>query len=130
MSYLARYLPNAGSSVAQLRPGARVDETTLLNLPGYYGEAYVYVFVEDTSARRLRRRRALPHPRLRLVIADCVNEIRLELDLSDAGLRANSQHKIETLIGALERFRDGLAAEAELYAEREQARRTRERQPA
>jgi hypothetical protein len=59
-----------------------------------------------------------------------MNEIRLEFDLSNAGLRENSQYKIETLIGALERFRDGLVAEAELYAERERARHTPERQPA
>jgi hypothetical protein len=35
------------------------------------------------------------------------------------GERRNSKHKIDTLVGALERFRDALAAEAELAAHRE-----------
>ncbi len=122
MSYLVQYLPRACAPVVTLRPGARVDERTLLNRPGYYGEAYVRVLVEDTSARKLRRRRsAPPAPRLKLEIADCVNEIRLEFDLSTPGHRENSLHKVETLTCALDRFRDGLAAEADLYAQRERA---------
>ena len=130
MSYLVQYLPRASASVVKLRAGAHIDETLRLNLPGYYGDACVCVLVEDTSARKLRRRhRSPPHPRLRLEIADCVNEIRLEFDLSTPGLRENSRHKIETLIGALERFRDGLAAEAELYARRELVVHTRAPQP-
>ena len=28
---------------------ARVNERTLLNLPGFHGGAYVYVYVEDTQ---------------------------------------------------------------------------------
>jgi hypothetical protein len=81
----------------------------------------VRVFVEDTSARKLRRRR-LPSPRLKLRITDCVNEIHLEFSVDSYELRENSLHKIETLIAALERFRAGLAAEAELRAERERHR--------
>ena len=30
------------------RSNARVDERARLNLPGFYGDAYVRVFVEDT----------------------------------------------------------------------------------
>jgi hypothetical protein len=30
---------------------ARINERTLLNLPGFHGGAFVYVYVEDTSER-------------------------------------------------------------------------------
>jgi hypothetical protein len=122
VSYLTQYLPRASASVVPLRPGVRVDECTLVNLPGYFGDAHVRVFVEDTSRRRAKRwlRRSVPpSPRLVLQITDCFNEINLEFDLSSAGLRENSLHKIDTLLAALQRFRDGLAAEAELYEQRE-----------
>jgi hypothetical protein len=38
--------------------------------------------------------------------------------LEAAELRQNSQFKVDALLGALHRFRDGLAAEAELAARR------------
>jgi hypothetical protein len=97
--------------------GARVDERLALNRPGLCGEAYVRVFVGDTSWTRIYRQP--PHPRLKLRIADCTNVIALEFDLTTAELRENSLYKIDTLLGALTRFRDALAAEAALYAERE-----------
>jgi hypothetical protein len=112
MSYLLQYATRARSSTA------RVDERAMLNLPEFDGGAYVRVFVEDTSQRRARRRR-LPSPRLRLRIADCVNEVRLEFSVDSPERRENSLYKIETLVAALERFRVGLAAEAELRARRE-----------
>lgn len=33
--------------------GARVDERTLLNLPGFHGGAFVYVYVGDRRGREL-----------------------------------------------------------------------------
>jgi hypothetical protein len=119
MSYLSQYLPRACAPVRALR-GARVDEQTLLNRPGYHGDAYVRVFVEDTSQRRIRRRR-IPSPRFELEIADCTNTIRLEFAVETDGDRENSLFKIATLIDALQRFEAGLQAEAELYADREGA---------
>jgi hypothetical protein len=116
MSYLTRYV----SRPARKRD-ARVDERTLLNYPEFDGGAHVRVFIENTSARKVRRHR-LPDPRLKLRITDCVNEVHLEFSVESAELRANSLHKIETLIAALERFRAGLYAEAELRAFREAAR--------
>ena len=99
---------------------ARVDERTSLNLPDFDGGASVRVFVEDTSAARRRRlRRTVPAPRIRLRIADCVNEANLEFSVEKAELRENSLHKIDTLLGALHRFRDALAAEAKPRARRE-----------
>ena len=118
MLYLAQYLHRR--TCAPVRPlrGARVEIETLLNRPGYHGDAYVRVLVEDTSQRRVRGDR-IPTPRFELDIADCTNTIQLEFDVSTAGDRENSLFKIATLIGALEQFRDGLVAEAELHAKRE-----------
>jgi hypothetical protein len=119
MSYLTVYADRRPTSAPRTRRGARVDERTRLNLPGLYGDAYVRVFVEDTSRRKLRLRRVPPQPRLKLRIADCVNVINLEFDVGSAELRQNSLFKINTLLNALHRFRDGLVAEAELFEQRE-----------
>ena len=119
MSYLLQYAVRRPDSVRRFtRRGARVDIRTRLNRPGLYGDAYVRVFVEDTSHRRCRFGEP-PEPRLKLRIADCVNVINLEFDLYTPQLRDNALHKSDTLLGALNAFRDGLAAEAELYARRE-----------
>ena len=120
MTYLTQYVADRPGSVVSLTRGARVDEHTPLNRPGLYGDAYVRVYVGDTSGRplpprRRRLRRSGPRsPRLVLQIADCTNEINLEFSLESAGFRENSLFKIDTLLDALHRFRDGLAAEAEL----------------
>jgi hypothetical protein len=118
MSYLTQY------AVARPSPrrGARVDEHTVLNHPEFDGGAHVRAFVEDTSTRKLRRRR-LPSPRLKLRITDCTNQIHLEFSVDSPELRENSLHKITTLIASLERFRAGLAAEAHLRAVRENPRK-------
>jgi hypothetical protein len=117
VSYLAQYLPRP-TSMRRGRKGARVDERTLLNLPEFDGGAHVRVFVEDTTGHKVRRR-SIPSPRLKLRIADCNNAVYLEFSVDTQDVRENSLHKIETLIAALERFRDGLRAEAELRVERE-----------
>jgi hypothetical protein len=116
MSYLTSY--------ATRNPcvrGAGVDEKLRLNLPGFHGGAYVRVFVEDTTFRKWRRRP--PEPRIRLRIADCSNEISLWFELNSQAARENSLYKIDTLLGALQRFRAALDGEAELYAHREQHHR-------
>ena len=119
MSYLVEYAVRRPATAGRRRRGIRVDERIVLNRPKFDGGAHVRVYVEDTSARRARFRRSPPTPHLRLRIADCVNEIALEFSVSSPELRENSLHKIETLLGALTRFRSGLEAEAELYAARE-----------
>ena len=118
MSYLTKYAVPRLASVRPGRRGARVDERVVLNRPAFDGGAHVRALVEDTSNLNLRRRR-LPSPRLKLQIADCVNQINLEFSVDSAELRANSLHKIQTLIAVLERFHFGLAAEAELRALRD-----------
>jgi hypothetical protein len=117
MSYLTQYALRRRVP-AYARRGPRVDERTLLNLPEFDGGALVRALVEDTSARRLRRR-GIPAPRLKLRITDCTNEINLEFSVESEALRENSLHKIDTLVAAFERFRAGLAAECELRAQRE-----------
>jgi hypothetical protein len=125
MSYLTQYALRRPASSRPARRGARVDELTILNRPAFDGGAHVRAFVEDTSTHRIRRSR-LPSPRLKLRITDCDNQIHLEFSVESADVRENSLHKIATLIAALERFRDGLAAEAELRAQRERARHLKE----
>jgi hypothetical protein len=113
MTYLLQH------ATRRLRPSreARVDEKLWLNLPGFYGDAYVRVCVGDTSGLRARRR--LPEPRIRLRVADCDSTISLWFSVDSAEERENALFKIDTLLGSLHRFRDALAAEAELRAERE-----------
>ena len=120
MSYLLQYAPRP-DSIAPRNPAARVDEYARLNRPGLYGDAFVRVFVEDTTARRRRRRRDRD-PQLVLQIADCTNTINLEFSLETEQLRENSLFKVNTLLGALHCFRNGLGAEAKLAADREQRR--------
>ena len=115
MSYLLQYARRPYSITARTS-GARLDEHARLNRPGLYGDAFVRVFVEDTTARRRRRG---SDPQLVLQIADCTHTINLEFSLETAQLRENSLFKVNTLLGALHRFRDGLAAEAELARQRE-----------
>ena len=119
MSYLAQYAVRRPESLGRRfgrRGAARVDERLKLNLPGFHGDAFVRVFVQDTSGARLRG--TPPEPRVRLRIADCDNEISLWFEVDSPESRANSLHKIDTLLGALHRFRDALLAEADLYATR------------
>ena len=123
MSYLMQYAVRRPTSAGRARRGARVDERLVLNRPKFDGGAHVRVFVEDTSGRKRRYFRAPTSPRLRLRVADCAHEVNLEFSVDSVELRDNSLFKIETLLGALTRFRDGLAAEAELHAERELQRR-------
>ena len=76
---------------------ARVNERVFLNLPGFHGGAYVLSYVEDTSARG-----------------------RVECDdPACTRCRANSLHKVGTLIAALRLFRSGLVDEFEPYDRRQ-----------
>jgi len=97
------------------RRSSRVDDLRL-NHRRFDGGAEVRVFVEDTSAAPCHQ---LPSPRLRVRISDCSSRINLEFAVESAEQRAKALHKIDTLFGALARFRDGLIAEAALHAERE-----------
>lgn len=124
MSYLTQYATQRLAPDRPRRRGVRLDERTLLNRPAFDGGAHVRVFVEDTSGRKRRGWRPLPSPRLKLRIADCVNEVHLEFSVDSTAERENSLYKVATLIAALERFHEALRAEAELRAFRESGSRT------
>jgi hypothetical protein len=109
---------------------ARVNERVFLNLPGFHGGAYVLAYVEDTSERGLVRDDGCddptctrcPHnfePRMILELADCCGRIELEFDLDSEAGRANSLHKLDTLLAALRIFRQGVVEEFEPYDRRE-----------
>ena len=109
---------------------ARVDERRFLNLPGFHGGEYVVAYVEDTSERG-------PHwnvhcdndcpdcpenfePWMILEIADRHDRVNLEFDVDSKLARANTLHKLDTLIAALRVFRKGVEEEFEQYERREQ----------
>ncbi len=58
-------------------------------------------------------------PRMILEIADCNDRITLEFDVDSEAGRANSRHKLDTLLAALRVFREGVVAEFEPYDQRE-----------
>ncbi len=109
---------------------ARANERTLLNLPGFHGGDYVYVYVEDTSERALMCKpdceadcSCCPQnfePHVELEIADCQDVIQLDFDVDTPEGRRNSLHKLDTLEVAIRVFRDALVAEFEPYDRREQ----------
>ena len=123
MSYLTSY--------ATRNPPVRgrgVDERLALNLPGFDGGAYVRVFVEDTTFRKWRR--ACRRSRASASASRTARtRSRSGSSSTRPGRAQNSLHKIDTLLGAMQRFRDALDAEAELYAHREQHRRSDGRGP-
>ncbi|MFN8223124.1 MAG: hypothetical protein U0R50_07700 [Gaiellales bacterium] len=105
---------------------ARVNERTLLNLPGFHGGAFVFVYVEDTSERALGDADTVDfehvhnfEPRVELEIADCSRRIELELDIDTPQGRANSLHKPDTLVAAINTLRACLVEEFDHYDRRE-----------
>jgi hypothetical protein len=100
---------------------ARVNERTLLNLPGFHGTAFVYVYVEDTTERTVMGAGNF-EPVMILEIADCDRRITLEFDLDTEHGRENSLHKLDTLVAALRLFREACVAEFEPYESRESDR--------
>jgi hypothetical protein len=96
---------------------ARVNERTLLNLPGFHSGAFVYVYVEDTS-ERAKAPGCNPEPFLALEIADCNRRIALEFEIATDEERENSLHKLDTLVAALGAFREALVAEFEPFDRR------------
>jgi hypothetical protein len=115
---------------------ARVDERRFLNLPGFHGSSYVVAYVEDTRERGLECDPycdadcpECPHnfePRMILEIADCTDRISLEFDVDTEAGRANSLHKLDTLLAALRVFREGIVAEFEPYDLRQRELAARE----
>jgi hypothetical protein len=109
---------------------ARVDERWFLNLPGFRSGAYVSAFVEDTSECGPRHHVDCDEdcpdcpnnfePKAILEIGDGFMNTALEFDIRTERRRANSLHKLDTLIAALKVFRKGLVEEFAEYDRREQ----------
>ena len=107
---------------------ARLNERTLLNLPGFHDAAFIYTYVEDTSERELQRHSKCGdgctqcpwnfEPRMTVEIADCNRRISLEFDVDSDEGRANSLHKLDTLVSALRLFREAVVSEFEPYDRR------------
>ena len=93
----------------------RVSERRFLNLPGHHGGAYVLAYVESTADRADTA--ACAAPRIDFEIGDGAGNVTLRFAIDTAGERPNTFHKVDTLLETLRRFRDGLAAEAQLHAE-------------
>ena len=109
---------------------ARVDERTFLNLPGFRnGNAYVYVYVEDTSAREPMYGEYCTdecpdcptnfEPRMILEFCDGQDVAEFGFDVDTPRGRENSLYKLDTLIAALRVFRTGFVAEFAPYDRRE-----------
>ena len=92
---------------------AHLNERTLLNLPGFHSGAYVYVYVEDTSQRDLIRQSAHAGD------ADVVRRFLTGDHVYTLEGRANSLHKLDTLLAALQVFRLALEEEFEPYEKRQ-----------
>jgi hypothetical protein len=108
---------------------ARVNERYFLNLPGFYSSAFIVAYVEDTAGRGPETCDYCDsdcdegpcnfEPRMILQIADCSRRVDLEFDVDSEAGRANSLHKLDTLISALRVFRAGIVAESDEYEQRE-----------
>jgi hypothetical protein len=109
---------------------ARVNERVFLNLPGIHGGAYVFVYVEDTSERDLVHDDGCDdpdctqctynfEPQMILELSTDSRAIEFTFDIDSEAGRANSLHKIDTLLAALRVFRQALVDEFEPYDRRE-----------
>jgi hypothetical protein len=63
-----------------------------------------------------------------LEIADCSRRINLEFEVDSGAARANSLHKLDTLLSALRNFRAGIEAEFGHYDRRERELRELKRE--
>src|SRR5687768_8521634 len=74
--------------------------------------AYIMAVVEDTREIDQTLEDEWKWGRIELKMADCIEEISLEFDLSDRTERENSLHKIRKLAEIINVFRNALEIEA------------------
>ena len=100
---------------------ARLNRREFVNYPGYYSAGYILAYVEDTTDRSIGEDFSYDDitPRILLEVGDCANVAKFELDMNSENERANTLHKIDTMIDVLTEMREAVAAEVELVAERE-----------
>lgn len=111
-------------------PEPRCCEQHFLNLPGMHAGAYVRAYISATDPDLAADSKRNPHPSMTLELADCSRRINFEFSIESAHERANSFHKIDTLIAALQEFRAGMEIEARQYRRREAQKEHRDREKA
>lgn len=103
----------------------RIDERVLLAVPYYCGVSHAYAYVEDTVDRGIIEQewtgKLVPaYPLVDFELADSEHRVHLAFNLDSADARDATLRQIDALADLLQRFRAALAAECELYAQREQ----------
>lgn len=101
----------------------------LLNRKGHQSTAAVVMEIEDTGRWEEGKDGNghnlagswIPNPMYTFQFANCDRSLAFELSFSDAEERRNNLHKIDTMIRALQDFREGVKVEGERYARRRQA---------
>jgi hypothetical protein len=111
---------------------------SLLNLSPFATTAAIVAEVEDTRGWKDGEVRGRPigetrkgekqddaddlrwevEPESTFQIANCDRSIAFEIDWQTPSERANTLHKLDTMVGVLTEFRDAVADEQRLYAER------------
>src|SRR5262245_62364366 len=104
---------------------ARVNERVFLNLPGFGGGAYVFTYVEDTSERGLAHDECddaecteCTHnfePQMIFELSTGSQAIEFTFDVDSEEGRANSLHKIDTLLPDLAVFGQAVVEELEAF---------------
>lgn len=96
-----------------------IEERVLLNKKSQ-ARAYIVAVVEDTRETDIAA--TCNFAQIELKIADCIEEISLEFDLTDPVERENSLYKAKRLVDILTRFRESLELEAKEIESREAVR--------
>lgn len=81
--------------------------------------AYVIAVVEDTRDIASENENDWKWSRIVLKMADCVDEVSFDFDLSSKEDRENSLHKVRELARIVASFREALEIEAEAIDERQ-----------
>lgn len=80
--------------------------------------AYIIAVIEDTRDIASENENEWKWGRIELKMADCVDEVSFDFNLSSKENRENSLHKVREMARVLNAFRDALEIEAEAIEER------------
>jgi hypothetical protein len=92
----------------------------LLNKAGYQSTAAIVAEIENTESVEQDR---YYRPRYTLQLSNCDRSISFDIEMHDAAARANSLHKVRTMIKHLQAFEKGLVLENQRTTLRQKARR-------
>jgi hypothetical protein len=97
----------------------------LLNLPGHHSTATIVAEIEDTggwTAGKSRNGEDLTgynaKPEWTFTLSDCDKRVYLELDFGSENNLENNLYKIDTMLDALTKLREGVVIENERYMKR------------